>query len=111
LSQLEKELANIGGEMDQMRKRKAELESEAARLTVGLASGLYSVTVMAEIARREREVAEIGDRRPSSRPDSVRSRIKKLCENALARMGDIREVLSGDAVTGRAWLSNTWSRS
>jgi site-specific DNA recombinase len=102
--QLEKELGNIGGEMEQMRKRKADLESEAARLTAGLASGLYSVTVMAEIARRERELEEISDRLLSSRPDSVRSRIKKLRENALARMHDIREVLNGDTVTARAWI-------
>jgi hypothetical protein len=102
--QLEEELGNIGGAMDQMRKRKAELESEAARLTAGLASGLYSVTVMAEIARRERELGEISDRLPSSRPDSVRSRIQKLRENALARMRDIRDVLNGDTVTARAWL-------
>ena len=102
--QLEKALGNIGGEMEQMRKRKAELESEAARLTAGLASGLYSVTVMAEIARRERELGEISDRLLSSRPDSVRSRIKKLRENAVARMRDIREVFNGDTVTARAWL-------
>jgi hypothetical protein len=88
--------------MEQMRKRKAELESEAARLTAGLASGLYSVTVMTEIARRERELGEISDRLLSSRPDSVRSRIKKLRENALTRMRDIREVLNGDTVTARA---------
>jgi site-specific DNA recombinase len=102
--QLEKALGNIGGEMEQMRKRKAELESEASRLTAGLASGLYSVTVMAEIARRERELGEISDRLLSSRPDSVRSRIKKLRENAVARMRDIREVFNGDTVTARAWL-------
>jgi hypothetical protein len=53
---LEREPLNIGGEMDRMRKRKAELETEIARLTASLASGLYSVTVMAEIARREKEI-------------------------------------------------------
>jgi hypothetical protein len=38
-SELIRELENIGGEMDRMKRRKAELESEIARLTAGLASG------------------------------------------------------------------------
>ncbi len=103
--QLEKTLANIGGEMERMQKRKAELEAETARLAAGLASGLYSVTVMAEIARREREIAEIGDRLLSSKPSSVRSRIKALRENALARMRELRTYLSGDPMTARTWLT------
>lgn len=103
--QLLKELDNIGGDMERLRKRKAELESETARLAAGLASGLYSVTVMAEIARREREIAEIGERLLSSGPDSVRSRIKKLRDDALRRIGDLRETLNGDAAIARASLA------
>jgi site-specific DNA recombinase len=70
--QLSKELQNVSADMERMRKRKAELESEIARLTGGLASGIFSVSVMAEIAQREREVRDIGDRLLSSEPDSVR---------------------------------------
>lgn len=103
--QLLKELDNIGGDMDRMRKRKAELESETARLAAGLASGLYSVTVMVEIARREQEIAEIGESLLSSGMDSVRSRIKKLRENALHRISDVRETLNGDPATARAYLA------
>jgi site-specific DNA recombinase len=103
--QLLRELDNIGGEMDRMRKRKSELEAETARLTAGLASGLYSVTVMAEIARREREIAEIGERLLSSGPDSVRSRIKKLRENASNRMRELRDALAGNPTMARAYLA------
>ena len=109
--QLLKELDNIGGEMDAMRKRKADLEAETARLTAGLASGLYSVTVMAEIARRERELADISERLLSSGTDSVRFRIKKLRENALRRMGDVRETLNGDAQRRAPISQNTSRRS
>jgi hypothetical protein len=84
--QLLKELDNIGGEMDAMRKRKADLEAETARLTAGLASGRYSVTVMGEIARRERELADISEHLLSSGDDSVRFGIKKPRENALRRI-------------------------
>jgi Recombinase zinc beta ribbon domain/Resolvase, N terminal domain len=103
--QLLKELDNIGGEMDATRKRKADLEAETARLTAGLASGLFSVTVMGEIARRERELADISERLLSSGTGSVRFRIKKLRENALRRMGGVRETLNGDAATARAYLA------
>jgi hypothetical protein len=103
--QLEKELLNIGGEMDRMKKRKEQLEIETARLADGLARGLYSVTVMAEISRREREISEISDRLLSSKPDSVRSRIKKLRDVVLSRMQDLRQYLTGGAATARAWLT------
>ena len=102
---LSRELQNIGDDMERMRKRKADLESEIARLTAGLASGVYSVSVMAEIARREREVREIADRLLSSEPDSVRVRLEKLRENALARMREVREYLAADPQTARTWLT------
>jgi site-specific DNA recombinase len=102
--QLEKELLNIGGEMDRMKKRREQLEIETARLADGLARGLYSVTVMAEISRRELEISDISDRLLSSKPDSVRFRIKKLRESALSRMRDLRRYLAGDAAIARAWL-------
>jgi site-specific DNA recombinase len=104
-AQLLKELDNIGGKMESMRKRKADLEAETARLTAGLASGLYSVTVMAEIARRERELGEIAERLTSSGTESIRFKVKELRENALRRMGDVRETLNGDAATARTYLS------
>ena len=103
--QLERELSNIGGEMDRMKKRKAELETETTRLTAGLASGLYSVTVMAEIARREKEIADIGDSLLSSRPDSVRSKIQRLRQGALAKMRELREYLAGEPTAARAWIA------
>jgi site-specific DNA recombinase len=102
---LTRELRSIGGDMDRMRKRKADLEAEIQRLTAGLASGIHSVSVMAEIARREREVREIADQLLSSEPDSTRVRIEKLRENALARMRDLRQYLAGDAQTARTWLT------
>jgi hypothetical protein len=91
--------------MDRMKKRKSDLDAETARLAAGLASGLYSPTVMAEISRREREITEIGDRLLSLRPESVRSRIKKLREDALSKMRDLRKVFDGDTAQVRAWLT------
>ena len=39
-----------------------ELNAEIGRRAAGLASGIHSPTVMGEISKREREIAEISDR-------------------------------------------------
>ena len=103
--QLLKELQHVDREMGRMKKRKAELEAEVQRLTAGLASGIHSPSVMSEIAKREREVSEISDRLLSSRPESIRSRIKKLRERALERMRDVRAVLNSDVRTAKTYLA------
>jgi hypothetical protein len=103
--QFRKELYNIDGEMDAMRKRKANLEDQTIRLTAGLASGPNSVTVMAKTAWCEKGTRHISERLLSSGTDSVRFRIKKLRENALRRMTDVRQTLNGDPATARAYLA------
>ena len=103
--QLIKGLENIGGEMDQMKKRKADLEVEIARLVSALASGTHSPAVMTEITNREREISGISDRLLSSKPESVRSKIRSLRDDVAKRIQDIRECMNGDAGTVRAFLS------
>ncbi|MGB6876113.1 MAG: recombinase family protein [Candidatus Acidiferrales bacterium] len=102
--ELVKELRNVGGELERMRRRKADLEAEAARLATGLASGIHSSTVMGEIIKREREISEISDRLLSARPNSLRDRIKHLREEAMQRMRDLCAYLNTDALTARAFL-------
>ncbi|MGC1655261.1 MAG: recombinase family protein, partial [Candidatus Acidiferrales bacterium] len=104
-SELLRELANIGGEMDTMRKRKATLQAEVANLAKVVASGLHSPTVIDAIAEREREISEIGERLLSSSPDSIRSRVKSLRASALLRVRDLRECLNGDPAAARAYLT------
>ena len=104
-SELLKELEGIGGEMDAMRKRRAKLQVEVTNLAAVVASGVHSPTVIAEIAVREREIANIADRLLSSDPDSVRSRVKNLRAKALVRMQDLRQCLNGDAAAARAYLT------
>lgn len=104
-NELIKELENIGGEMDRMKRRKADLESEIARLAAGLASGIHSPAVMAEIAKREREIAEFADRLLSSNSASIRSRVKRLRETAVERIQDLRHYLNTDTTLARAHLA------
>jgi site-specific DNA recombinase len=103
--ELVKQLQNIGGELDGMRKRKAELKSEIARLAAGLATGVHSPAVMEEITRREREISDISDRLLSADPQSIHSRVKELREKALDRIRDLRQYLANDTPTARAYLT------
>jgi site-specific DNA recombinase len=104
-AELVRELENIGGEMDRMKRRKGELEAEISRLAAGLASGIHSPAVMGEISKREREIADISDRLLSSRPDSIRLRVKALREQAMQRIRDLREYLNTDTPKARAYLA------
>ena len=103
--QLVREIDGISGEMGLMKKRKAELQAEIGRLTAGLASGLHSPAVMAEITKREQEISDISDRLLSSRPESVRSRIVALKQGAVKRIQDLRQCLSSDPIAARAYLT------
>ena len=103
-AELVKEAENIGGELDRMRKRKLELDTQIRNLADGLAMGIHSPTVMGEIAKRERELSEIGDRLLSSQPRSVQSRIAKLKEIAMGRIRDLRQYIGGDSAIARAHL-------
>jgi hypothetical protein len=99
-----KELDNISGEMDRMHSRKRELEAELANLTKALAGGQLSPTIMAAIADREREIAEITDTTISSSADSIKSRIGTMRAAAKAKLKDLRALLGGDVTIARAEL-------
>jgi hypothetical protein len=100
-TELLRELEGICGDMERMRKRKADLDIQIRNLTDGLAMGIHSPAGMSEIAKREREVAEISDRLLSSQPQSVNSRIVRLREKAMERMRDLRVCLNEDSATAR----------
>jgi hypothetical protein len=93
------EVDGISGEMDRMKKRKAELEVEIGRLAAGLASGFHSPAVMAEITRREQEISDIADRILYSKPESIRSRIAALKQSAVKRIHDLRQRSNSDPLT------------
>jgi site-specific DNA recombinase len=77
-AELVRELQAIGGEIERMKRRKSELHVEIGRLAAGLASGSYSPAIMAEVVKREQEVADISNRLLSSSADSVRVKAKGL---------------------------------
>jgi len=59
---------------------------------------------MGEIANCERQLAAISDRLLPSTSDSVRARIKRLREQAMDRIRDLREYLNTDTPKARQFL-------
>ena len=91
--------------MDRAKKRKGDLEIEIQRLAAGLASGIHSPAIVAEIGKREQEISEITDRLQSSKPESIRTRVKALRANVAGRLGDLRAVLTSDAISAKSYLT------
>jgi hypothetical protein len=104
-SELLKELDSMGGEMDRAKKRKSEVEVEIQRLTAGWASGIHSPAVIAEIAKREQEISAITDRLQSSKPESIRMRVKALRANVAGRLRDLQAVLNSDSISAKSHLA------
>jgi hypothetical protein len=77
--------------MERMKKRQEELEAEIRNLIAALKTGAQSPAVMAEITRCEAEISDISDRLPSSKSQSVHSRIKELRASALGKIRDLRK--------------------
>jgi site-specific DNA recombinase len=92
--QLHRRLSNLDCELARLRKRKAELQTEAENLAHAIAkSGYQSPVVMEQIAEREKELREITDRLLEPK-GSVRTQIAELRAFAVARLRDIRKCLS-----------------
>jgi hypothetical protein len=93
---------DLGGELNQMSKRKDELEREAANLTQAIAQGDFSPALRAALVAREREIGEITARLLESRPDSLRVKLRDIRSFVVHHMRDIREIVNSDTAQTRA---------
>jgi hypothetical protein len=75
-STLLKALDDLGGELEQMRRRKDELEREVANLAQAVAQGDFSPALRAALVTREREISDITAKLLESRPDSLRVKLR-----------------------------------
>ncbi len=108
LDRFEKELLkameNLGGELEQMRQRKAKIKSEVRQLTRALADG-YSPALTAELAEREKELDAITDRLLESQPRSVQAYLRDIRGFVISRLADLRGLLNSDVVTARTEIA------
>ena len=58
-AELVKALENLGGELEQMRRRKEALESEVTNLANAIVQGDFSPALRRALADRERQIGEI----------------------------------------------------
>lgn len=97
-----KALDDLGGELNQLSKRKDELEREVANLTQAIAQGDFSAALRAALVAREREIGEITARLLESRPDSLRVKLRDIRSFVVHHMRDIREIANSDTAQTRA---------
>jgi len=95
-------LDDLGGELNQLSKRKDELEREVANLTQAIAQGDFSAALRAALVAREREIGEITARLLESRPDSLRVKLRDIRSFVVHHMRDIREIANSDTAQTRA---------
>ena len=100
-----KALDKLGGELEQMRQRKEELEREIVNLTNFVAQGESSAGLRAALVDRERQVSEIAGRLLEAHPDSLRTKLRNIRGFVTAGMQDLRNILNSDVAHVRTELA------
>jgi len=96
-----KALDNLGGELEQMRRRKEELEREIVNLTNFVAQGECSPGLRAALVDRERQISEITARLLDAHPDSLRAKLRTIRGFVTARMQNLRTIMNSDVANVR----------
>jgi hypothetical protein len=107
-AELVKALDNLGGELEQMRRRKESLEREVANLANVVAQGDFSPALRAALVDRG-QIDEIAAKLLESRPDSLRSKLRNIRAFVVFRMPNLRAVLNSDVAHVRSlnWQSTS----
>jgi len=84
----------LNAELERMRQRKLQLESELARLVNAIAEGQPSQSFMTAIGERERELQAITNKLLEPGPGSLRATLDELRTFAVSRLTKIRELIS-----------------
>jgi predicted RNase H-like nuclease (RuvC/YqgF family) len=84
----------LNAELERMRQRKHQLETELARLVNAIAEGQPSQSFMTAIAERERELQTITNKLLEPGPGSLRATLDELRNFAISRLTKIRELIS-----------------
>ena len=110
--ELERHLRCLDSELENMRERKRQIETETARLVEAVASGQAPPSVMAAIAERDQELRRITDRLLEPRPGSVHAQIEQLRAFAVSRITGLRKLLAHQDSTlqARAMLAEQFGK-
>jgi hypothetical protein len=100
-----KALDNLGGELEQMRHRKEELERQVVNLTNFVAQGESSAGLRVAIVDRERQISEITGRLLEAHPDSLRAKLRNIRGFVMSQMQDLPNILNSDVAHLRTELA------
>jgi site-specific DNA recombinase len=106
-TQLKLKLDQMAGDLEGLRRRKRELETEVERLTQALALGDTArppVAIVGAIASKEREIEAIHEKLLAPGPESLESRVRNIGQFAMSRLTDICRLLHEDVPTAKAEL-------
>ncbi len=93
--EIERRFAAMGGEMEEMRRRKAVLEAQLKNLTRTIAEGMDSPAIRAAITEREAEISAITAKTLGTKKGSVQKQIVGLRKFVREGVADVRELLAG----------------
>ncbi len=93
-TKLSQHLGRIADNLEDMRRRKAKLETELRNLTSAVASGMDSPSLRQGITEREAEISSLTAQTLGHGKNSVHSQIRDLRKRVAADLGDLRTLLS-----------------
>ena len=93
---------SLSGELEQMRRRKQELEREIENLANFVAQGDCSPGLRAALVDREREIRDITGKLLEARPDSLQTKLRNIRALVDSRMNHIRALLNSEPARVRA---------
>jgi site-specific DNA recombinase len=94
--ELAKQLSRIDSNLENMQRRKAELEAELENLTRAVAGGFDSASIRKGIAEREAEISALTARLLGRKNDSIRTQIRDLRKIVIASAGDFSALISAN---------------
>jgi len=104
-AELVRALDNLGGELEQMRRRKETLEREVANLANVVAQVDFSPALRVALVDREQLIGELAAKLLESRPDSLRSKLRNIRAFVVFRMQNLRAIVNSDVAHVRSELA------
>ncbi len=93
-ARLSQHLARVGGNLEDMGRRRAKLETELRNLTSVVAGGMDSPSLRQGITEREAEISALTAKTLGRGKNSVQTQIRDLRKRVAADLGDLRALLS-----------------
>ena len=102
--QLRTALGNLGCEVEQMRKRKQEVERKIQNVVAAIGDYGHSSALLQQLAQHESEFRALTDQLRSATPGSVDTRIGEIREFVETSISDLRGLLNRDVVLAKTEL-------